>query len=417
MQIYSIPARILTAQATGYVVGARNVVPPERQNRGVLLMHVYLCDETSPLRKDYVVRVYALQDARDPDVLRWGFVTITFYGGSVDVHGNQSSRRSSNVVYAVEPVEGSTAIARNMARAIQVAEDSVAAKIGSSRANYRALARVNYTMAQHVAAVNVPILHGCPNRPTAQIPDPRADRPPQRPVATSPTTVPPQTQPASATGDSPSIRCPYCATRLHTTIQGGNGETVYRCRNCNHTYTREEGGLVDGPDPQVLRHEMHAGRLAYVCDTCHAKFTDRFNAIRHMNIAHGEKHPNIIEPPPEKTQAELIREADEKDRKVLAEWLEAMDKGGSFSEHILNNLSLSLSKTPDYVSKYNDELSAILNKTPPEFVHKILNIPHDVLIKLSLSPEITSQINALHAPSAVAPRLRKFFNAKHHVKT
>ena len=417
---------MLTAQATGYTIGARNVASPERDLRGVLLKHVYLYDGTSPLRKDYVVRVYALQDARDPAVLRWGFVTITFYGGSIDANGNQSNRRSNNVVYAAEPVESSTAISRNMARAIQVAEDSVAAKIGSSRANYRELERVTYTLAQHVAAINVPILHGCPNRPTAQIPDPRADRPPQSPVATNPTTVPPQTQPASATGDSLSIRCPYCETRRHDTVQRGNGEIVYRCTNCNHFYTREEGQPNSHPSNRpasttphiqhVLRHEMHAGKLAYVCDTCHAKFIDLFNAIGHMDRAHGEKHPNIIEPPPEKTQAELIREADEQDHKVLAEWLEAMDKGGTSSEHILTQLSLSLSKIPDYVSKYHDEISAILNKTPPEFVHKILSIPHDVLTKLSLSPDITSQINALHAPATVAPRIRKFFNSKYHGK-
>ena len=365
MQIYSIPARLVTAQANNYVQGARNVTPPERENRGVLLKHVYLYDATSPLRKDYIVRTYALQDSRDPSVLRWTFLVIAYYGGSVDADGRPATRRS-NIVQYVSPLcdADSASMSRYIERALTTADDVVVAKVNSSSSNYHEEARVTYPISQSVACWTVPIFYGSPQHPHEHLPVARPAR--SNPVAD----------------------------------QLPNGISQF----------------------------ISGTRSLYRCDRCRSLFDNLSTARAHLAAMHRtqptaqpdqQRPAPVVAPKPRvKTPEEIAQEKDVADRKVLAEWLDNMEKGGSFSEHILHSLALSLGQHPDYVNKYNKEISDILNKTPSEFVHKILNIPHDVLTKLSLSPDITSQINDIHAAvAAPAPRIRKFFNAKHYVKT
>lgn len=67
----------------------------------VLMQHIYMIDESSPLKKDYIIRVVAFEVPGTTDVIR---VTMSYYGGSVDKYGYKtlSDQRRSYVISAAK---------------------------------------------------------------------------------------------------------------------------------------------------------------------------------------------------------------------------------------------------------------------------------------------------------------------------
>ena len=190
----------------------------------VLLRHVYLRDDQSPRRKDYIVRVYAL-DARENNIPCSYLVTNVSWGGSIDVSGRStpSGSRSSQVK---EVTRSDRQVYYLGGLGQHMGNNQIEAKLAEAGSNYRKLVDLSFGSNLNVLSASVPTLtggavsintlalspdvleaasrHG-PTPPTVPVRPRRSTGPatPRPELTTSPTGATPRTRPERNPPSSP----------------------------------------------------------------------------------------------------------------------------------------------------------------------------------------------------------------------